>query len=325
MRGLVLEKKKKIYIAVSVLVFIALLLVVTRFVRADENVNIKYRAHVAYNGWLDWKANGETAGTTGESRRMEAIRIKLEGDVSGDVVYQSYVRGTGWQDEVKNGDLSGTEGQSKPMEAIKIKLTGDIEQKYNILYRVHTKLDGWNEWVSNGAVAGSDTRGLRIEAIEIKLEKKENTENQTQDNSYENNRGQVTTLTEEEYKIYVCIIFAEAGAEPYEAKLGVANVILNRMYDSRYPNTLKEVIYQKSQFSPAGNGILAKRIAEYEAGKFTTTYHQECKKAADEALAGHNNVGDRIGFMTPSALERTMAGQYKDKWVVGKTAFFNTK
>ena len=34
-------------------------------------MTIKYRAHVAYNGWLDWKSNGETAGTIGESRRLE--------------------------------------------------------------------------------------------------------------------------------------------------------------------------------------------------------------------------------------------------------------
>ena len=107
--------------------------------------------------------------------------------------------------------------------------------------------------------------------------------------------------------------------------LGVANVILNRMYDSRYPNNLKGVVYQKSQFTPASNGILSKRIADYNAGKFTTKNHIECIKAADEALAGKNNCGNRIGFMTPAALEKYMAGKYTDKWVVSNTAFFNTK
>ncbi len=141
--------------------------------------------------------------------------------------------------------------------------------------------------------------------------------------SIENNRGKVTNFTEEEFVMFVAIIFCEAGAEEYEAKLGVANVVINRLYDSRYPNTLKDVLYQKSQFSPARDGLLDKRIAEYNNGKFTTNNHKECIQAAKEAMAGRNNIGTQIGFLTPKLLEEYFGGVYTDRIDIGKISFFN--
>ena len=51
--------------------------------------------------------------------------------------------------------------------------------------------------------------------------------------------------------------------------------------------------------------------------------HKECIEAAKEAMEGHNNVGDRIGFLTPDYLERLFGGKYRDKLVYGSVAFFN--
>jgi len=264
------------------------------------------------------KADGTMAGTTGESRRMEAIKIKLTGDMAGDVIYQTYVRDMGWQGEVKNSETSGVEGQSKQIEAIKIRLEGDVKSKYNVLYRVHVKNKGWLDWVSNGAMAGSDTEGLRIEAIEIKLEEIPQSDTPSQ---YENNRGKVTTLTDDEFAMFVAIIYCESGGESYEGKLGVANVILNRLYGGTYGDSLRDVIYAKGQFSPAGDGKLDRKISEYKNGKFTEKAHKECIEAAKEAMAGHNNIGSRKNFMTPSAFKRCV-GSASDKLVIGNHVFF---
>ena len=43
----------------------------------DENLNVKYQVHVQDIGWQDWKQNGELAGTSGKSLRLEAIEIKI--------------------------------------------------------------------------------------------------------------------------------------------------------------------------------------------------------------------------------------------------------
>ncbi|MBR3131767.1 peptidoglycan-binding protein LysM, partial [Candidatus Saccharibacteria bacterium] len=39
--------------------------------------DIYYRAHVQNIGWQDWVKNGELAGTSGQSLRLEALEIKI--------------------------------------------------------------------------------------------------------------------------------------------------------------------------------------------------------------------------------------------------------
>ncbi len=166
--------KNKKLVAICVICFILICLSVAFIVsRADESAGIQYRAHVAYNGWLPWQNDGGTAGTVGESRRVEAFKIRLTGSMQGSVKYQAFVRGVGWQNEVADSATAGTEGQSKQIEAIKVRLEGKVAENYDVTYRVHLKNKGWQEWVSNGAMAGSDTEALRIEALEIKLVRKE--------------------------------------------------------------------------------------------------------------------------------------------------------
>jgi peptidoglycan/xylan/chitin deacetylase (PgdA/CDA1 family) len=73
---------------------------------------------------MDWCSNGQTAGTTGESKRMEAVEIKLTGAISKqyDVYYRVHVQGFGWMGWAKNGESAGTTGYSRRIEAIQIKL-----------------------------------------------------------------------------------------------------------------------------------------------------------------------------------------------------------
>lgn len=52
-----------------------------------------------------------------------------------------------------------------------------------------------------------------------------------------------------EYDLLARLICAEGQTESYETKLKIGSVVLNRVNDSYFPNTIKEVIYQKNQFS----------------------------------------------------------------------------
>lgn len=88
------------------------------------------------------------------------------------------------------------------------------------------------------------------------------------------------------------LIYCEAGGEPYEGQVAVGAVVINRVLSSRYPDTVVGVIYQKSQFSPAGSGRLELALAQNKATP-------SCYKAADEAMAGVTNVGSCLYFRTP--------------------------
>lgn len=55
------------------------------------------------------------------------------------------------------------------------------------------------------------------------------------------------------------LVESEAGNESYETKMMVASVVMNRVADSRFPNSIREVIYQKGQFEVTArkvNGVL---------------------------------------------------------------------
>ncbi len=79
------------------------------------------------------------------------------------------------------------------------------------------------------------------------------------------------------------IIECEAGGEPYDGKLAVGSVIMNRVKSSYFPNTISGVIYQSGQFSPVASGRLAYRL---KAGVDST-----CLAVAQEVLNGKSVTG----------------------------------
>ena len=85
---------------------------------------IVYRAHVQNIGWQKWVLNGKVAGTTGKSLSIEAVEIKLTGDLAKhyDVVYRAHVQSKGWLDWVKSGECAGTTGEALHLEAIEVKM-----------------------------------------------------------------------------------------------------------------------------------------------------------------------------------------------------------
>jgi spore germination cell wall hydrolase CwlJ-like protein len=58
-------------------------------------------------------------------------------------------------------------------------------------------------------------------------------------------------LTDYEIEILSKLIHLEARGEPEEGQIEVAKVVLNRVNDARFPDTIEEVIFQKRQFTPA--------------------------------------------------------------------------
>lgn len=94
---------------------------------------IVYSVHVANVGWQGEKNNGNIAGTTGQNKQMEAIKIHLKDiEYNGSVEYSAHVSDIGWQNFVKDDNMAGTTGRNKAMEAIKIRLTGEVSKYYNI-------------------------------------------------------------------------------------------------------------------------------------------------------------------------------------------------
>ncbi len=118
--------------------------------------------------------------------------------------------------------------------------------------------------------------------------------------------------SQEDLYLMAAIIQAESGGEPYEGQLAVGSVIMNRVMSSRFPNTLRGVIYQKNQFQPVRDGHLDLIL---ERGP-----NQSCTNAAKQVLGGYRS-GDWLFFMTKYWADYYGAEEYT---MIGNHAFFRT-
>jgi len=127
-----------------------------------------YSAHVSSLGWLPDVASPATAGTTGQSRQMEALRIS-GGTLAGDIEYRAHVANIGWMAWVGPAFTAGTTGQARQLEAVQVRLSGASALTYSVECRAHVANIGWLPWVRDGATCGTTGQGRRAEAVQLRL------------------------------------------------------------------------------------------------------------------------------------------------------------
>lgn len=94
--------------------------------------------------------------------------------------------------------------------------------------------------------------------------------------------------TEEEMELLAKIVMVEAGYEPYDGQLAVANVVLNRVNHQNFPDSIRDVIYAPGQFPPAHNGKLDRAEP-----------NDSVWKAVRAAASGENIVEGALYFHNP--------------------------
>lgn len=102
------------------------------------------------------------------------------------------------------------------------------------------------------------------------------------------------TITDEDLELLARVIHGEARGEPFIGQVAVGAVVINRVLDPYFPNTIREVIYQKNQFSCVNDG-------QINLKPNSTSY-----KAAREALNGTDPTMGSLYFYNP----RTAAYQW---------------
>lgn len=93
-------------------------------------------------------------------------------------------------------------------------------------------------------------------------------------------------------RLLAAITYLEAGNQPYRGKVAVASVVINRKNSARFPNTLKGVIYQSGQFTPAMTGALTSLL---NSGR---KIQSECTRAAKEVLTEGSKLKGYYFFNT---------------------------
>lgn len=84
------------------------------------------------------------------------------------------------------------------------------------------------------------------------------------------------------------IIYAEARGETLEGQVAVGAVLLNRLKDSRFPNTLEQIIFKKGEFCTVRDGQIWK------------TPNQQALRAAELAISGWDPTNGALYFYNPA-------------------------
>lgn len=114
------------------------------------------------------------------------------------------------------------------------------------------------------------------------------------------------SATASDVELLAALIECEAGSTNYEALLAVGSVVVNRMKNRYYPDTVRGVIYQSGQFPPAHDGKVDKVLKR--------GVKDLCMQAAIDALNGKNNVGDCLYFRATSS--------GREGLIIGDNVFF---
>lgn len=145
----------------------------------NEPPQLVYQAHGQTYAWQEIIRDGGIAGSLGQSKRVEAIKINIENRDAlpqGDIEYRTHVQKKGWMDWGRNGATNGTTGLGLQVEALQVRLTGDLAKEYDVYFRVHSAIFGWLDWAKSDeatiGTAGTEGLSTRVEAFQVQLVKK---------------------------------------------------------------------------------------------------------------------------------------------------------
>ena len=110
------------------------------------------------------------------------------------------------------------------------------------------------------------------------------------DNGNVNNVSIAKSTNTSDIQLMARAINGEARGEPYEGQVAVGAVILNRVKDSRFPNSISGVIYEPGAFTAVSDGQINAALSEG-----STVY-----KAAQDALNGWDPTGGCVYYFNPA-------------------------
>lgn len=100
--------------------------------------------------------------------------------------------------------------------------------------------------------------------------------------------GNSNSISSSSLNLISRFVYAEARGEPYKGQVAVAAVILNRVKDSRFPNTVSGVVYQSGAFTCVSDG------------QINLSPNETAKKAAQDAMNGWDPTYGAIYYFNPN-------------------------
>lgn len=140
------------------------------------------------------------------------------------------------------------------------------------------------------------------------------TKNEVSKNNIEvfNQHGSQLQITKADIELMAKLVYCESRGEPFEGKVAVASVVLNRVMNPKFPNTISNVIFQKNAFSCVSNG------------KIVAQPNESCYDAVYEAIRGKDPTNEALFFYNPTIATCSWMKETskKDSKKIGNHTFF---
>lgn len=203
-------------------------------------------------------AKGDSIYKIGITFNTNVSKIKADNSLSSDTIYPGQIL------YVQCGTYTVKSGDTLYL----------IAQKYGLsVYSVRAANNQWNDSIYAGQVLNLPVN---------------NQNKQTSSSTVTYNSGDLDLLAR--------LITAEADGEPYKAKVGVGAVVMNRVKDQRFPNSIGGVIYQKDsnyyQFTPVENGWINRPASK------------DAKNAAYDAIHGSDPTNGALYYFDDSTTNK---------------------
>lgn len=125
------------------------------------------------------------------------------------------------------------------------------------------------------------------------------------------------SFTEEEINMMAAVVYCEAGGEPYEGQLAVANIILNLTYGGYFGGTVQGTLYHKGAFDVVNTQKYKNALANGVGGV--------TRQAVLDAVAGNNNVPGCLQYRPNWYVEKKNmdVNKFSVYYIIGSQTYFN--
>ncbi|MCF8020487.1 MAG: cell wall hydrolase [Vallitaleaceae bacterium] len=196
--------------------------------------------------------------------------------------------------------------KTKTIDHIVLYETEDEDQSENRIEETTTVAEASEESSYDTFARSNDNDTLQLENEEAVTLAKEDEQDRVFKTATENlEESQINLLNLKDYTALVRIVEAEATNEDLKGKILVANTVMNRVKSRRFPNTIYEVVHQRTgnraQFSPIDDGRYYK-----------VTIKDSTIKAVEQALNGVDYSNGAMFFVSKSLASENASSWFDD-------------
>ncbi|MBQ9714073.1 MAG: spore cortex-lytic enzyme [Clostridia bacterium] len=123
------------------------------------------------------------------------------------------------------------------------------------------------------------------------------------------NTGSVGSFSSSEVYLLAKTIYAEGRGEPYTGQVAIGAVVLNRVRNDAFPNTISGVVYQKHAFTAVSDG------------QINLTPNETAMKAARDAINGWDPTGGALYYYNPAVATSSWIFDRQTVTVIGRHVF----